>query len=203
MVLFKIALRFVVFAAITGAIANGSSSQSAPVSPSSRSSPPATQQQTPVENFISGEVVKLSPNQIVLKRQDRAIVVLHLSPKTDVWSGLWVKSIPVQVGDRIYADVKRRPDGSFDIRRMWVNIINLVGNISSVEKNPPGLQIGIENRLLGSVVVQIDPRTQVNRQGKETPYSATPVELYKGETVRIIGRRLRDGSAIATKLFLE
>lgn len=202
MVFSKIALRLVAFAVIVGSLANGSSSQSAPVSPTPVSSPPA-RQQTPVENFVSGEVMKLSPDEIVVKKQDRAIVVLHLSPKTDVWSGLWVKSIPIQVGDQIYADVKRRTDGSFDIQKMWVNIVNLVGNISSVEKKTPGLQINLENPSLGSVVVKIDPRTLVNRQGKETPYSVTPIELHEGEVVRIIGRRLRDGSAIATKLILD
>jgi hypothetical protein len=191
--------RLIAFIAITGVIA---SSQSAPVSSSPIASPPA-QQQIPIENTLAGQVMKLSPDQIVLKKQDRAIVVLHLSPKTVVWSDLWVKSIPVQVGDRIYAKVSRRPDNSFDVQKMWVNIVSLVGKVSRIEKKAPALQISLENQLLGSMVVNIDPRTLVSRQGKETPYSLHPVELHEGDTVRIIGRQMHNGSAIATKLSLE
>ncbi len=200
-VFYQKSLRLIALVAIAGAIANGST-QAAPVSHSPSASPP-TRQQIPVENSLAGEVMKLSPDQIVLKKQDRAVVVLHLSPKTVVWSDLWVKSIPVQVGDHIYANVNRRPDQSFDVQNMWVNIVNLVGKISKVEKKASGLQISLENQLLGSMVVNIDPRMLVNRQGKETPYSVHPVELHQGDTVRIIGRQLHDGSAIATKLIME
>lgn len=171
-----------------------------PVKENPVSSPKA---QTPVENILSGQVVKVSSKEILLKQQDRTNIVLHLLPATDIWEGLWVKSVPIAVGDRIKAKVKRRSDGVFEAQKIWINVINLVGDISKVEKKANGLLLKLQNRYLGSVIVVIDPRTEVTLKGKQVTFSTSPVELHAGEQVRIIGRRLRNGVVIATNLLFE
>lgn len=206
---FKTALRLVAFVLVAGAMsevcypkANASPSQEKPVSASPVPSPPL--EKTPVEKLLSGQVVKVSPNEILLKQQDRGNIVLHLLPTTTIWEGLWVKSIPVAVGDHINARVERRSEGVFDAQNIWINVVNLVGNISNVEKRADGLLLNMQNRFLGSVIVMIDPRTEVTIQkGKQATFGTNPVQLHKGEQVRIIGRRLRNGAVLAIKLLFE
>lgn len=206
--MFKTALRLVAFVLIAGAIsivcypkANASPLQAKPVSASPVPSP--LKEETPVEEFLSGQVVKVTPGHILLKQQARGIIVLHLLPTTNVWEGLWVKSIPIAVGDQIDARVKRRNNGVFDVQKMWVNIISLEGNILSVEKKADGLQFSLINQFVGTVIVKIEPRTEVTLQGKEATFSNSLIESREGKPVRIVGRRLRDGSVIATKLLFE
>lgn len=207
--MFETALRLVAFVLIAGAIsivcypkANASPLQAKPVSASPVPSPPL-KEETPVENFLSGQVVKVTPGHILLKQQARGIIVLHLLPTTKVWEGLWVRSIPIAVGDQIDARVKRRDDGVFDVQKMWVNIISLEGNILSVEKKADGLQFSLLNQFVGTVIVKIEPRTEVTLQGKEATFSNSLIESREGKLVRIVGRRLRNGSVIATKLLFE
>ena len=195
---FKTALRLVTFVTIAGAIAQ--KINATPVQENLVSSPDA---QIPVENVLSGQVVKVSPKEILLRQQERNDIVLHLLPTTDIWEGLWVKSIPIAVGDHIKAKVARRSNGVFEAQKIWVNVVNLVGDISKVEKKADGLLLNLQNRYLGSVVVAIDPRTEVTLKGKQVTFSTSSVELHAGEQVRIIGRRLRNGVVIATNLLFE
>lgn len=207
--MFKTVLKLIAFVLIAGVIpivcypkANAAPLQAKPVSASPVPSSPL-KEETPVENFLSGQVVKVSPDQILLKQQARGIIVLHLLPTTNVWEGLWVKSIPIAVGDQIDARVERRDDGVFDVQKMWVNIISLEGNILSVEKKADGLQFSLLNQFVGTVIVKIEPRTEVTLQGKKATFSNSLIESRAGKLVRIVGRRLRNGSVIATKLLLE
>ncbi len=207
--MFKTALRLVAFLLIAGSIpivcypkANASPLQAKLVSASPVPSPPL-KEETPVEDFLSGQVVKVTPGHILLKQQAGSIIVLHLLPTTNVWGGLWVKSIPIAVGDRIDARVKRRNNGVFDVQKMWVNIVSLEGDILSVQKKADGFQLSLLNRFVGTVIVKIEPRTEVTRQGKEVTFSNSLIELRTGKLVRIVGRRLRNGSVIATELLVE
>lgn len=95
----------------------------------------------------------------------------------------------------------RRADGSWDSDLLYVNIVNLFGPISKVEKNSDGVQFQIRVRNIGLATVKIDPRTEVaDYEGRRETFSDNPIELKEGRSVRVIGRRLKDGSVLAATI---
>lgn len=154
--------------------------------------------------YQSGVVVEATPGGMLIKTSDRGNVVLRLSHATEVWEGLWVGGIPVGAGDRVIAWGRRQADGSLDVAKLWVNIVNLIGPISKTEKGAGGPRLHVRDRHMGSMIVRIDQRTAVpGRNGQRAPFGSEPVDLLQGQRVQVIGRQLGDGSVLATNLLVD
>ncbi len=144
---------------------------------------------------VAGKVIQVSSEQVLLETIDHSNIVLHLSPKTFVWKQLWFRNSSIAVGDTVRAEGWREADGSLDVKTLFVNIVNLMGSISSIKQEPGGFQLCLQDRFLGSVLVKVRQQTLVRQ-----PFGNRPVELHQGQLLRVIGRKLKDGSVVAVDL---
>lgn len=112
--------------------------------------------------------------------------------------------IPVEVGDRVLALGVRRPDGSLDVEKLWVNPVNLMGPIEAVSREGAGWRLRVKDRYLGSVEVRVDPRTEIGTgPGLVAPLAQRPVQWSVGQHIQVVGRRLRDGTVLAATLDMQ
>lgn len=190
-------------------------SQATQPSPSSAISPPTGISPPPpppatvtprhiIQNYAGGNVVTVGENVITLKASpgsSRDTVELHLSASTQIWKGEWNPNAAIEVGDHV--DAWGQPEGTnvLDVEKMWVNIVNLMGTISSIKQVQGGLLVQHQDSRTGAHTVIIDQRTIVDSQGSlEITYSNASVALHVGQLLQIIGLRLKDGTIRATRL---
>lgn len=147
--------------------------------------------------YESGKVVKVDTNQLLMKTIDHHDVVLHLSPKTFVWKPLEAGNSPVAVDDTIRAVGAREADGSVNVTQLFVNMVMLIGPITDIKQEAGGFQLHLQDRSLGSVLVQTGQQTVVRQT-----LGGGALELHEGQLIRITGYRLKDGSVLAKQLFL-
>lgn len=194
----------------TLAIVGGCARANAPAAVQGKDKPPVPRQEEKKDvkssdeetkgSLVIGTVIDVRPDRILVQTAYHGNVTLHLSPETKIWDGLWLNSIPTESGDDVTATVRRRADGSLYVEQLYINIVNLYGSISNLEKTPEGLQFRMQ-QYSRSVTVEIDRRTGVlNEKGRTVAFGDQPVDLRNGQTVRVIGRRLRDGSVVAATL---
>ena len=142
-----------------------------------------------VENYVAGPAMSVSLEEIVVAAFERGEVLLRLSPSTQAWDGLWVKDIPIDPGDWIAAWGERQADGSHDVEKLYVNIVNLQGIISNVEDGGDVIWFRHQDARQGAHEVKVDLRmVRIHR------------ELQEGGRMQVIGRKLKDGSVVATTL---
>lgn len=153
-----------------------------------------------VDKYATGEVTEVSRDRILLKTSYGGNVVLRLLPETAVWKGEWNGSLPIEVGDQIKAWGEPRTGGTFDVEKMWVNIVNLRGTISNIERESGGLRLRHHDACQGLFLVKIDQRTLVNRDGRAVTFGSSPIDLREGRHLQIVGLKLKDGSVLATRL---
>lgn len=146
-------------------------------------------------SYESGKVVKVNSNQLVMKTNNHRDIVLHLSPKTFVWKPLEAGNNPVKVDDTVRAVGAREADGSVNVTQLFVNMVMLIGPITSIKQEAGGFQLSLQDRSLGSVLVLTGQQT-VTRQ----TLGGGSSELHEGQLIRVTGYRLKDGSVLAKQL---
>jgi len=142
-----------------------------------------------VLGFLSGRVVSIAPDHIVVGTADKGDVVLYPAHYR-IWDDLWVKEIPTEVGDTVTAS-----DAAFGGPQLYVNLVNLIGSISNVrwEADTVQFEMNYEIRYTGqrsTDTIKVDGRALVSGSG--------PREGQRGQ---VVGRRLQDGSVLAVTVF--
>lgn len=156
-----------------------------------------------VEEYEDGEVVHVTPKRLVIQTI-YGKVTLHLSSKTEVWENRFVREIPIQSGDRVIAWGKRRKDGSRDVERIWINLANLQGQITSPRALPEGSEFEQHDLRDGRTKVRIDPRTLIAvADTPKQPLKERHVEFAESQFLQVIGRRLNDGTVLATDVYAD
>lgn len=165
--------------------------------------PPSTSQPLqPVANYRDGTVLSVSGDQVVLQTKSRGNVSLQLSSATRIWKGGWNSGLPINVGDHV--DAWGTPNGTgLNVEKMWVNIVNLMGKITSLTSTSGSPQLNFADGRTGNQVVQINQNTIVDQGTKpETTYGSGTVSLQTGQLMQIIGLLLSDGTVQATRLII-
>jgi len=172
-----------------------------PPPPPPPSPPPGTSLRN--ENFRSGVVTSLGPDTIVLKNRE-VEAVLHLSPATRVWEGFWVKDMPVEIGDWVDAWGEPQADGSLVVADYVINLVNIYGPIFDIEQGTGAYRFQLLDRRGKSYAVVVEPRTEVSASGRaRSPLGDSPLDLYEGQHIQVVGRRLKDGTILAVHLLLN
>lgn len=154
-----------------------------------------------VPNYVGGTVLGVRPNQIQL-RSISGTYILRLSASSQIWKGSWNAGATIDVGDRIDAQGTPQAGDYFDVERMWVNIVNLIGPVSNLREDADTLQLTQRDRFRGQMAVTIDRQTAITSKSGERLYVPGQLTLAQGETTQIIGVRQKDGSVRATRIFV-
>lgn len=188
-------MAFAAFIPAAHVLASNRSGSAAQVDPTTRPTPP-----TPpppgasmlIEEYASGPAVAVDTDKLVIKTYDRGDVTLHLSSRTEVWENLYVKDIPIEVGDRITAWGPRRADGSHDVEKLWVNLVNLRGTMSNIKRGTSDLQFTLRDTRRGmfSIIIQ----QQASRVGNGP---------RENQPCQVVGRKLKDGSVLAVTVYFD
>lgn len=188
----KIAIGLLAFVPAARALATGVDSPP---------SPAGSQSAGRVEKYLGGSVTGVAPGQVKLRSYDGEYV-LRLTAGSQIWKGAWGNNAIIEVGDRIEAWGTRQDGGFFDVERMWVNIVNLIGPVSNIHEATDHLQLTQRDRFRGPLSVLIDSETLVVSNGAQQPYTPGQLHVTEGAAPQIIGLLLKDGSVRATRVFL-
>lgn len=157
-----------------------------------------------VEQFAAGNAVEVTPDRIVISTPDRGDVILHLSPNTESWEGRYVGDIPIVIGDDIRAWGPLRTETEHDVEKIWANLVNLRGTISDVVNEPGGLHFHHRDPRQGTHLVKLEPRTLIAvTDGPKIAFRDKGIHLREGQPVQVIGRKLRDGTVLATDVYAD
>lgn len=152
-----------------------------------------------IENYLGGYASKVAPDNIQLRTYE-GDYTLHLSGTTEIWKGKYDRSAVIEVGDRIEAWGQPRLGGHLDVERMWVNIVNLIGQISDIRQGPGVVYLTHQDRFRGPMSVVVDNSTLVPATAGEAPFAADRIALPEGRRLQIIGLLLKDGTVRATRI---
>ena len=135
---------------------------------------------------VSGRVVSVAPDQIVVMTADQRCVAIPLS-LYEIWDNLWVREIPIEVGDDV-----TEADPGHGTPRLCVNIVNLQGTVSNMRQEADAMLFDVRSEGPRNRVnsVRVEPRARVSGSGAR-----------ESQSVRVIGRRLKGGSVLATTVF--
>lgn len=138
-------------------------------------------------SLVSGRVVSVAPDQIVVRTADQGCATLPLS-LYEIWENLWVKDIPIEIGDDV-----TEADPGHGVPRLYVNIVNLQGVVSNTrqEAGATFFDVWSEGSRNSVNSVRVEPQARVSGSGPR-----------ENQSVRVIGRGLKDGSVLATTVFL-
>lgn len=150
--------------------------------------------------YVGGTVTGVRPGQIQLHSYD-GNYTLQLSAISQIWKGAWDRNATIEAGDRIDASGTRRPGGYFDVERMWVNIVNLIGPVSNAREGTDSVQFTQRDRFRGPISVVIDRQTAVVSNAQKQMFAPGQLHLAQGKVLQTIGVRFKDGSVHATRVF--
>ncbi|MGI5837583.1 MAG: hypothetical protein ACOX87_13985, partial [Chloroflexota bacterium] len=142
-----------------------------------------------VPGYVSGRVISMAPDHIVVNTADKGDVVLYPA-YYKIWDDLWVKDIPIELGDEITA--ADTPTGG---PVLYVNIVNLIGTISNVRREGDILLFDMEYNVRyrgerGSATIEVEGRARVSGTGPR-----------EGQGGQVVGRRLKDGNVLGITVF--
>lgn len=175
--------------------------------------PPPPESSTVDPRFASGTAVAVHPNEILVRTSYAGDMSLKLSSETQIWEGLWVKDIPVEVGDRITAWGRRLEDGSLVTEKLWINAVNLRGTVREGVNYAAPIRLRVEDPRQGEMRVIVASQTGVvdfrgasrvfGEEVSKVPLGNRTLALQENHAVQVIGRRTVDGTVLATSLYIE
>lgn len=158
-------------------------------------------------NFTYGIVEIAKPREITITTSNHNRNVLRLSSESQVWKGKWDRSISLEVGDEVRAwGHPNTIEGTLEVEKMWVNIVNLHGPVINLKKGPEEWQIQHQDIRMGKKLVKINQQTLLNSPNNDEITFGQKGEnlafLQEGQQVQIIGLKLKDESVLATRILL-
>lgn len=179
-------------------IALSACTTSGDVSRSPLSSPAAEFVATPPpsESFLSGTLVDIEGQRLAVRQDgDRSSVIeLEVTQESRIWKGEDVGLSAAEVGDRVFATIKKRPDGTREGVQVYLNMARADGRI--------GERQGTTFIIHG--IPEISPHTDVAiiRVGPSTQYhGGNDSDLQVGRNVTVYGVQEKDGAIRATRIF--
>lgn len=169
---------------------------SKPTLPSSTNSPPGS------PSLVEGTVLTYDSKTILIKTENKQ-VILEISNSTIIWDGIiWIAEIPMEIGDFVIARGTWTSDNSLAVDLLYVNIVNLRGTVSKVLQNQDNASFSItdQNQIEDQVIVSILTKVyEINVSGQST-YQESHLLPRDGDIVEVIGRKLKDGSILASSI---
>src|SRR5919197_921586 len=102
-------------------------------------------------NFAEGRITGIKSGVLMVTGSDLTLHQIYLTSGTSVWKLRPTTVDAAQVGDGLYARGVRMPDGVLAADAVWLNIVNLEVNITSIGKDMLYLDHNGE-RIVGRVV---------------------------------------------------
>lgn len=155
-----------------------------------------------VEKFVKGRVLEATPQLLVVETPERGEMILLLSPTTTIWDAGLARDIPIESGDGITAWVSPRRRGVCEANRLWVNWVSLQGRVTNLRGDQTGATFEHHTLGRGPLIVAVHPHTQLVTPELSLAFAHSTGILAEGALVQLIGRRLKDGSVLATTVSL-
>ena len=102
-------------------------------------------------NFAEGRITAIKSGVLMVTGSDLTLHQIYLAKATSVWKLRPTTVDAAQVGDGLYARGVRMPDGMLAADAIWLNIVNLEVNITSIGKDVLYLDHN-GDRIVGHVV---------------------------------------------------
>jgi hypothetical protein len=102
-------------------------------------------------NFAEGRITAIKSGVLMVTGSDMTFQQIYLTSGTSVWKLRPTTVDAAQVGDGLYARGVRMPDGVLAADAVWLNIVNLEVNITSIGKDVVYLDHN-GDRIVGHVV---------------------------------------------------
>lgn len=131
--------------------------------------------------FAEGVIVGRDGNLLVVSGSHGDTHRVQVTDATSIWKLHPTDTSAIEVGDGMYGRGVHMPDGTIAADAVWLNIVNLVGDVESLGRDRLGLRHG-EHSILGRVVLGTTVASIAGR-------AATPdlSGLRIGHTVEVIG----------------
>lgn len=155
-----------------------------------------------VEKFVKGRVLEATPQLMVVETPERGDIVALLSRTTIIWDDGLAKDIPIESDDVVTAWVSPRGRGVCEVKRLWVNWVSLQSRVMNLRGDQTGATFEHHTPDRAPLVVVIDPRTLLVTHELSAAFAHSTGLLTEGAVVQLIGRRLREGSVLATTVSL-
>ncbi|NUQ85314.1 MAG: hypothetical protein HUU11_11420 [Anaerolineales bacterium] len=170
--------------------------------------PPLTDEDLIAEKYESGFAKIITSDHIIIENY-KGQVILHISNKTDVWDGIkWVGDLGADVGDEIVGWGIRNPDNSLTCEKLYVNIVNYIGEVSEIStnsrRNDNIVAKFVQNdRFRGRQSISIAPHTMIDDGQSRKLYKERPVLPKNSDIIQVIGRVMKDGTTLAAVVYLS
>lgn len=133
-------------------------------------------------NFVDGRITAINGMTLTVIGLQNLLTQIRITDATSVWKLRPTTLKSVDVGDGLYARGARMADGSLAADAVWVNIVNLHAELTSIGRDVLHLQHGHGHHLRGHVV----PGMTSAVYGDE-PATADLSRLRVGSHIQFIG----------------
>jgi hypothetical protein len=157
--------------------------------------PTATVGYSPGADSLSGRVVRLVPNGVVIETVGHEAEV-SLRSVVDVWKETSVPASALEVGDDLFVNGTRGLP--FVARYVSANIDRIDGVIRTIDQT--GMRVDVQLRA-GSVSKRIDFSPYIEYGAPAANVSLTRAELVVGRTIGAVVYRPRVGPPRATRIW--
>jgi hypothetical protein len=160
--------------------------------------PTASRPFVPGPNSVSGRVVRLVPNGVVIET-DGHEVALTLGPTVEVWKETSVPASALEVGDDLF--VNGTGGSPFVARSIDTNIGRLDGVIRAIDAT--GMLVDVQPRWAGAppVSTRVDFSPYVEYGAPAASLRLTRADLTIGRTIGAVVYRPRIGPLRATRIW--
>lgn len=158
------------------------------------------------DRAVSGVVLEVRSDGLRIESGQRGEGLVRFTRDTIIWKGGYGSGLAVEVGDRVTVrgNVVSGPEGfTVQAERLWSNIVNLVGSARSMKSTPNGLVFEIDDRRKAIRQIEVVGQTSLAESGVESLFQDHPVFPSDGQQIQVVGLERKDGSVLATRLFLD
>ena len=154
------------------------------------------------ENFVEGELIQLSADQLLIKQDDGTETSLNLSEDTVYWEGIeWLTVFPVLVGDQILAYGEWTNDQtSFNVDQYYNNRLILKGIVTYSSGETGGYMVNQPGQ--NYLILPLPDRTELLTTVTDDPRSFRHFKLLPrpAEYIEVVIRTIKDPFAIAVRM---
>ena len=160
-------------------------------------------QSAPVEeNMVEGELLELSPNELLIRQEDGTEITLNLSNDTVYWEGIeWLTVFPVIEGDQITAYGEWTKDlTGFNVDQYYNNRLFLKGIVTYESGETEGYMINQPDQ--DYLIFNLPQRTKLLTHIPEDPRSFKYFKMlpHPGEYIEVVGRKVADPFVVAVSM---
>lgn len=154
------------------------------------------------ENFVEGELLEISADQLLIQQEDGNEIALNLSDSTIYWEGIeWLTIFPALVGDQIMAYGEwSKDDTSFNVDNYYANRLIIKGQVTFVSGEVEGYMLNQPGQEY--LIFPLPKKTELLTAKVEDPRSYKYFELLPnpGDWIEVDGKKITDDYVVAVRM---